>query len=49
MADDWETNRTRKRKARSGRFWCWCDMALVGYYERCPRCRKRNGRKRDKK
>lgn len=44
------TNRNKKRKAKSGIFWCYgCDCYLVSEYSKCKICKTRNGRKRDKK
>lgn len=46
----WETNRERKLKPKTGKFWCWgCDAYLVGEWEKCPNCGKRNGQRRNKK
>jgi len=43
------SNRDKKLQPRLGRGWCYCDLKLVGSYEKCPVCKRRNGRKRFKK
>lgn len=49
-ADMWETNRERKRKPKPGIYWCdGCDAQLTGESRKCPNCRVRNGRDRNKK
>jgi len=46
----WDTNRTVARKARSAKFWCeHCDHYLVGSGQKCPRCKKKQCQKVDKK
>ena len=42
-----KTNREKRLTPKTGgRYWCeHCDGALVGHGSKCPRCKKRNGKK----
>lgn len=42
------TNREKTRMPKSGLFWCCCDRQIVGEWEKCPVCSRRNGIKREK-
>ena len=43
------SNREKRLKRKKGIYWCdHCDGALVGDWERCPRCGGRSGVKRIK-
>ncbi len=46
----WMSNRDLKRQPKSGVFYCdTCDANHVGAYQKCSVCRKRSGRKRNKR
>lgn len=36
-----KTNREKSMQAKKGMFWCFCDMARIGKYGKCPMCEKR--------
>ena len=45
-----KTNREKRLTPKKGRVWCGgCDSALVGEWEKCPKCGRRNGTRRLKK
>lgn len=41
-------NRINARMPRARKFWCSCDMAKVSAGMRCPACRKKEGKIREK-
>lgn len=44
------TNREKSRKASKSKFWCnHCDAALVGEWGKCPVCRMKENKKKQKK
>lgn len=48
--DDYEYTKTNREKRMSpekgGQYWCMiCDRALVGHGQKCPVCKKRNGKR----
>lgn len=42
------SNREKVLRPRKEKFYCICDMAMVGIYKKCPKCGARNNRKRYK-
>lgn len=43
------SNREKRRAPKMGKFWCYCDLAVVGEWQKCPNCGRRNGISRMKK
>jgi hypothetical protein len=43
------SNRDKVLSPRLGKGWCICDRVYIGNYEKCPICKRRNGRRRLKR
>lgn len=42
------SNRQKSKRPRGRSFWCGCDSAMVWAGQKCPKCGKRNAKKRDR-
>lgn len=48
--EQWETNRSIKRKPKYGKFWCHnCDEQIVMEGQKCPNCKIKPKRQKYKK
>lgn len=39
-------NRVKKIQPTKAKFWCGCDMALIGQWGKCPKCGFKDKRKK---
>lgn len=42
------TNREKSQQANKAKFWCGCDMAMIGEIGKCPACGSYHDKKRKK-
>ena len=43
------TNREKKLVPKGGKFWCLCDRMVLHEGDKCPICKRKNGKKSLKK